>query len=171
MQDALLLERAAVLRGEWWRLWTGQLVHFGAGHLLWNLAVLVPAGVWAERLAPGRTRLLLALAPGVIGGGLLAFDPGLARYGGLSGLAAAVLALLALEKLAVPARAGADRWCWRAVLALLAVKLLAEMFAGSAVFARFASDEVRPVPLAHLVGVACAAAVFFIRRRRGPAAP
>lgn len=184
LAPSLLYERAAILRGEYWRLWTGHLVHFGASHLVWNLVVFALAGIWAERLAPARTRLLLALAPGVIGLALLALDPSLATYGGLSGLAAAALAFLAFTQLAhnpsvpsatasttptVPAATHAsasDRWFWRAVLALILLKIAVEFAADQPLFARFAASGVRSVPLAHLSGFLVASTVHRSRRRR-----
>ena len=159
---ALFYERARILDGEWWRLWTGHFVHFGASHLGWNLAVLLPAGAWAERLAPARTRVFLALAPLVIGIALLVLDPALARYAGLSGVVSGVLALLAFTQLAAD---GAARWFWHGVLALLALKIGVELFAGHAVFAHFDVPDVHAVPLAHAAGMVCAGAAHWIRRK------
>lgn len=182
LAPTLLYERAAILRGEYWRLWTGHLVHFGAGHLGWNLAVFAVAAVWSERLAPGRTRVLLALAPGVIGLALYGLEPRLALYAGLSGVATAVLTFLAYTQLArlagltpaiVPPTAAdaapaspSDRWFWRAVLALVLVKTAAEFAVEQPFFARFAPAGVRAVPLAHLIGILVATVVH---RRRPPA--
>jgi rhomboid family GlyGly-CTERM serine protease len=161
--DVLSFDRLQVMDGEWWRLVTGHWVHFSPSHLFWNLAVLVPAGAWAERLAPVRTRVLFLLAPAVIGAVLFAADPALLHYAGLSGVAAAVLAMLAWTQLSA---GHADRWFWRAVLAVLAVKIAAELLLGQPAFARFAGSSVRPVPLAHLAGVVCAGVVHFARRRK-----
>ena len=159
----LVYERDRVLTGEWWRLWTANFVHFGGSHLGWNLLVFVPTGIWAERMAPGRTRLMLALTPGLIGIALLAFDPALTSYAGLSGVAAGTLALLAFLHLRIR---NADRLFWGGVLALLAVKIGAEAFLGRALFAHFTATDIRPVPLAHLAGVAGAAVVCFTWRPR-----
>jgi rhomboid family GlyGly-CTERM serine protease len=158
----LEFDRDHMLAGEWWRLWTAHLVHFGASHLGWNLAVFVPAAAWAERLDPRRVRLFLAFAPGAIGLALLWLDPALNRYAGLSGVAAGVLALLALVKLHAP---GSDRGFWCGVLALVAVKIAAETWLGHALFAHFATTGTVAVPLAHLAGVACAVVVGPVRAR------
>ncbi len=155
---ALVYDRAAIFAGEVWRLWTGHEVHWGTAHLGWNLAVFVPAGVWAERLAPSRTRLFLALAPGVISFALLVFAPTLARYAGLSGLASGLLALLAFTQLSARP---AERWFWGSVLALLALKIGAELFADHPLFARFTDPAIRPVPLAHAAGVLFAGLLHF----------
>ena len=163
LAPALLYERAAVLRGEFWRLWSGHLVHFGVSHLFWNLVVFTLASVWAERLAPGRTRLLLALAPGIIGLALLALDPALQTYGGLSGVASAALAFLAFTQLAQKL---SDRWFWWAVLALILLKIAAEFAVDQPLFARFAAAGIRPVPLAHLAGFLTASTIHRTQRRR-----
>lgn len=161
--EALIYDRAFIQRGEWWRLVTGNWVHFGASHLVWNLVVLIPAGIWLERISPRRARLMFALAPAVIGLSLLALDPALSRYAGLSGLAAGVLALLAFTQLTLQP---GDRWFWRAVLVVLALKIAAEVLVGQPFFARFAEAGAQAVPLAHLAGVVCACALHFRRRRR-----
>lgn len=159
----MVYDRSLVLGGDWWRLWTGHWVHFGGSHLGWNLVVLVPAGIWAERIEPVRTRWLFLLAPGLIGLALLVLVPGLERYGGLSGLAAGILAWLALIRRREP---GADRWFWNVVLALMAFKILAELGTRRPLLANLGSDAVQPVPAAHLAGITCALAARFIPRSR-----
>ncbi len=185
LAPVLLYDRLALVRGELWRLWTGHFVHFGASHLLWNVVVFAIASIWVERLAPRRARLLLLVAPMAIGIALYGLDPALGFYGGLSGLTAAMLAFLAFTQLAGgatdaksaasvsdprpsagesgPTPAAADRWFWRAVLVLILVKIAAEFAVGMPLFARFASEGIQPVPLAHLAGVL--AAVYAHRMR------
>ncbi len=92
--SALLYDRAAILRGEWWRLWTGHWVHFTASHLIWNLLVLAGAGWWLERVRPGSLLRYLAVAAPVLGLSFLAGAPDMSTYGGLSGLGLFPLALL-----------------------------------------------------------------------------
>ncbi len=152
--DVLLYERDRVLGGEWWRIWTAHFVHLGGGHLVWNLVVFVPAAVWAERLAPLRTRLFLAIAPGIIGAVLLALDSALTRYAGLSGVAAGAITLLAVLKLRA---VGSDRWFWCGALLLLAVKIAAETASRQPLLTDLGADGAQPVPLAHLAGIVCAA--------------
>ena len=158
----LALQRERVLAGEFWRAWTGHLVHFGASHLLWNLAVFVPAGVWLERVAPRAARGFYVLAPLVIAAALFAFEPSLATYAGLSGVGAGLLALLALTQLA--RRPGRDRWWWWSVLALLVAKIAVEFVTREPAFARFDAAQVQSAPLAHAVGIACGVAVQVVAR-------
>lgn len=167
LAPTLLYERLALMRGEYWRFWTGHFVHFGSSHLYWNLAIFAVASIWSERLAPGRTRLLLVVAPGLIGLALYGLEPALTTYGGLSGVATAMLVFLAYTQLARLAAAPAgtqknepsapsptsDRWFWRAVLALILLKVGAEFALQQPFFARFAPAGIRAVPLAHLIGV------------------
>jgi rhomboid family GlyGly-CTERM serine protease len=161
--EALAFDRTRILQGAWWRLWTGHWVHFSGSHLAWNLTVLLPAGICAERLQPGRTRWLFAAGPVVIGLALLGFVPDLARYGGLSGLAAGLLTWLAVLRREAP---GADRWFWSTVLGLLALKILGELATGRPLFADLRGAGAQPVPVAHFAGVACAVVLRLVSGRR-----
>ncbi len=151
-QNLLVYDRGAVLHGELWRLWTGHLVHFSARHLAWNLLVVGAAGAWIERARFPGAGWLLAAAPVAISGVLLAGDPGLRVYGGLSGAAnAAVTFACAAEW----RRGAGSRVVWAAVLAAIAAKIAWEFHSGTALFARYGHLDTRTVPLAHLAG-ACA---------------
>lgn len=152
---AFFYERDLILQGEVWRLWTGHLAHFGPAHLGWNLAVLLPAGGWLERLNPVRARWFYLVCPLVISVVLLAFDRSLARYAGLSGLATGTLVLLACRQMLVGS--GEPEWLWLGVLILVGAKIGWETFAGEPLLA--APHSFRAVPLAHVAGAL--AGVFF----------
>jgi rhomboid family GlyGly-CTERM serine protease len=161
-REAAFYLRAEVFGGEVWRLWTGHLVHFSGSHLFWNLAVFVPSAMWLERLDRRGGRVFLLVASPLISLLLLAFDPSLLRYGGLSGLATGTLVLLALLQLArrdprEPA------WFWWGVLGIVAAKLVGEQVTKTPLLASNMGD-VRTVPLAHLGGALCAAAAWAWRR-------
>lgn len=83
--------RAAVEGGQWWRIVTGNLVHYGWGHLAGDLAAfIVLCGVAPHRFrVTALVALLSAIAVGV-GVYLLAGD--VATYRGLSGVNYALLA-------------------------------------------------------------------------------
>ena len=159
----LVYDRLQILAGQGWRVFTGQWVHFTGSALLWNLVVLIPAGVWAEWINPVRARVLYGIAPLLIGGVLYFFVPGLERYAGLSGLAAAMLAFLALTQLR---NNETDRWFWRCVMGALALKIIAEAIRGSPLFAHMEDPGLRGVPLVHLAGVAAAFGAHSFRRAR-----
>ena len=150
----LLLDRYPVTTdGEIWRLWTGHWVHFSVSHLVWNLAALLAAGAWLERVRPGLLLRHALVAAPVIGSAVLVFEPGLQAYGGLSGLATGVVVLLGLHQVREP---GAGRWLWAGVLALVALKTVRDSVAPAAVLADFGPSEIRPSFVAHAAGAGAA---------------
>lgn len=151
--ERLLLDRAAMADGQLWRLWTGHWVHFSTSHLAWNLLVLLVAGAWLEHLHPGRLARHAAFAAPLIGGTVLALEPGLQAYGGLSGLAMGVVALLALHQLRT---ANTPRLLWLAVLGLLVAKAAHDLVTASSWFARYDSADLRTSSIAHAAGLAAA---------------
>jgi len=90
-QATLEYQRAAILQGEIWRLWSGHVVHFGFAHAL--VDGLAAAGlIWAlHRLGYSTWSRLLWMAP-TLSLGLLLLQPDLASYRGLSGLDMALFA-------------------------------------------------------------------------------
>ena len=156
-----IYERADIAAGGVWRLWTGHLVHYNAGHLFWDLAVFLPAGMWLESIRPGLARRFCLLAPPAISAALFVCEPALTRYAGLSGLATGLLVLLALVQWRRDVRA--PGWFWPAVLALVALKIVLEAVSAEPLLARF-EPGVRVVTLAHVAGVACAVVALLIGR-------
>ena len=162
--DVLVYDRAKILSGELWRLLTGHWVHFSGSHLFLNLTVLLPAGVWLERRNPVALRWTLVLSPLAISLALLAFDPALARYAGISGVASGVLVALAVDSLCT--QSGARRW-WLAVLVFFAVKVAVEAHnGGQPLNPELVAQGVRSVPLAHVVGAAVGTSAVLLNRAR-----
>ena len=87
LASGLAWERAGILHGELWRLWSGHLVHYSISHAAADTLVLLAMGWYAEPLV-GSRRFGLMLAGGalVLSLGLLALAPGLQEYRGASGL-------------------------------------------------------------------------------------
>lgn len=85
--DLLMWQRGAIEAGQWWRLWTGQLLHLSAWHLILNgLGLMVFMLLCPVRWGwQGWTVRGLWLGAAV-GLGLLWWVPSLHRYVGLSGL-------------------------------------------------------------------------------------
>lgn len=161
-QGLLLYDRTAIGHGEWWRLWTGHWIHFSASHLAWNLLVLVAAGTWLERLRPGWLLRYTLLAAPLTSLGFLLLAPRMHTYGGLSGLAAGVVTLLALVQLACDREARAR---WVAVLLLVALKAVLETGHNQALFSNLSDVGVQPSALAHAAGAGLALAFFLSPRR------
>ncbi|WP_238388333.1 rhombosortase [Sinimarinibacterium sp. NLF-5-8] len=87
VQHALAWDRQAIAAGQWWRLWTGHLVHLSHYHLLLNVAGLLVLGLLCPQPLPALVwlRRLLVLGLGV-GIGLLWAVPSLRWYVGMSGV-------------------------------------------------------------------------------------
>lgn len=161
---ALEWDRLQILSGQWWRVVSGNWVHLSRNQLWWNVAVLLPAGIWAERVQPWRARALYLIAPLIVGGALFFLEPQLVRFGGLSGVATAFVVFLALAQLQ---GADTDRWFWRAVLALVALKIIAEVLLASRWLSHYSDPLVRSVALSHLAGVVAGVIVLGALRKRG----
>jgi rhomboid family GlyGly-CTERM serine protease len=156
-------DRQAILAGEWWRVLTGNLVHFDRWHLAMNLAGL--ALLWWLFVADARLRdwLAVGLASALaVGLGLLAFDPSLAWYLGLSGVAHGWWAAAAVFAY--------RRWPLEALVsgALLGAKTAVEQRYG-ALLGPLLDPSFAVVVDAHLYGaVGGLAAALVLRGRRAP---
>jgi rhomboid family GlyGly-CTERM serine protease len=125
-EQVLRYDRAAILQGAVWRLVTGNLVHLGAAHLAVNAAGLILIGIVFLRWAKIGEWLLAALASALaVGAGMLAFDPGIELYVGMSGMLHGLFAAGALLDARLP------RAMRAVLLAGLAVKLGYEQFVGA----------------------------------------
>jgi rhomboid family GlyGly-CTERM serine protease len=110
-----------------WRAWSAVWVHYGARHLLANLAgcTLVAALGWAARV-PGRAAFAWLVAWPATQLGLLS-QPELLHYGGLSGVLHAGVAIVALHLLSLRGETSSrQRRLGLAILAGLAAKLVFE---------------------------------------------
>ncbi|MHB8471744.1 MAG: rhombosortase [Gammaproteobacteria bacterium] len=126
LNDALRYQRAAILDGELWRLFSAHLVHLGWSHWVLNVAGL--ALVWAllEDELAGIFGWVALLGSGLaIGLGLLLFDPELQWYVGLSGVLHGLFAAGAVRHWPAQPRAAT------LMLVVLAVKLGWEQYFGA----------------------------------------
>ncbi|MFZ9681824.1 MAG: rhombosortase [Cephaloticoccus sp.] len=155
---AWLYDRAAVMEGEWWRLWSGHWVHFGWPHFVADAGLFLILGVLLER--PHRRMVFAALAfmPPGIGLVLLSLDPTMAHYGGLSALNLGLLLFLALQ--------GWQRnwrdWFWPAVLVIYVGEIVFEILTGGTGggMIRFDDPNVRVATSAQMAGAADARGVW-----------
>jgi rhomboid family GlyGly-CTERM serine protease len=172
----LIYERSAVDGGEYWRLFTSSLVHFSWAHLAGDAAVVLLAGSLLSGRRASEVWTLVGGAALAAGVAVLLLAPGLARYGGLSGIAHAVVVYGALG--------GVVRPGWRRVPAVLVVAIVAGKLALDASVVRpmsasYAGATVVVASASHLGAVAFAvlffaagAAVRDVRRsRRTPPHP
>jgi rhomboid family GlyGly-CTERM serine protease len=165
---ALALDwQPALALGEPWRWWTAAFVHWSPRHLGANLlgAALVAALGAAARLPPSAA-LAWAIAWPLTHLALL-LQPALLRYGGLSGVLHAGVAIAALQLLR--RGHGRHRLVGGAVLAGLALKLLLEAPWG-APLRHPPGWDIAVAPLAHASGATAGALVWLLlaalQRRR-----
>jgi rhomboid family GlyGly-CTERM serine protease len=156
-RDALLYDRAAILHGEMWRIWTGHFVHFGFAHYVADVGLFVVLGRVLEWRHRRRIRVFLVLTPLLISAGLVLFAPGMTRYGGLSAVNLALLVFLAAE--------GWQRnwvdWFWPAVLLVYLAEIAFEATLGHGSgggMIRFDDASARVATAAHVLGGMCALA-------------
>jgi rhomboid family GlyGly-CTERM serine protease len=154
-----------------WRALSAALLHYSTLHLAANLAgALLVAAFGAAGGVPARMAWAWLAAWPLTQFGLLA-QPGLAHFGGLSGVLHAGVAIAALF-LAVQG-AARQRWIGIAVLLGLAAKVLSEEPWG-APLRHPAGWDIAVAPAAHasglVAGLLCGALALAIARRRPIAA-
>lgn len=154
----LIYDRAAILDGEVWRLFTGNWVHFSSTHFFYDLLAFGIAGWIIERRGYPYFGLLCGLSALSIGGALLAMRPEMQFYGGLSGVATAAIVYFALHGLRDP---GPWRWICVAALVLTLGKVLLESMTGQLTFAAVDRIPFVPLPLSHVVGGLTASLIFW----------
>jgi rhomboid family GlyGly-CTERM serine protease len=166
--SVLELARLPLAHGELWRLITGHVTHFGANHLLWDLAMFAALGYVCEVRWPHRTRATLLMAGFGISLAVVCLAPEFDVYRGLSGLDSALFGLLATSLLGdEKARPGhllrTTLWL---LLAGFAAKVGYEMVAATTFFVDSKAAGFIPVPLAHAVGFVAGAAMACLPARR-----
>ncbi len=151
----LRYDRAAIEHGEVWRLFTGNFVHLGTGHLLEDMAGLVLLWLLYEDVLSGwRTPAVVCAGSLAVGLGLLIGDPHVDWYVGISG---ALDTLWAAGALSLMRRR--DRFGWMLAGVLLA-KLVYEQCFGALPFSSVSSGGVVIVD-AHLYGALAGAFIGF----------
>ena len=154
---------------EAWRWWTAGFVHWSVLHLAGNLLALVLVAALGVRAAAGPHLALAWFAAWPLTHVALLLVPGLAHYGGLSGVLHAGVAVAALA-LAVQAR-GRRRAIGAAILAGMMVKLLLEEPWGPPL-RHVPGWDIALAPAAHaagtLAGLLCAAVALAWPARTAP---
>ncbi len=168
----LIYDRNAVVHGEWWRIWTGHLVHFGWPHLVADAGLFLILGRLLERAHPVISRAALVVMPVVIAVTLCWLDSTMIRYGGLSAIDFGLLIFLAgrgWQKDWVD-------WFWPAVLAIYVGEVILEIAYGhghGGGMIQFDDPSIRIGTAAHVGGGACGVLAWLCSwwqgRRRGMA--
>jgi rhomboid family GlyGly-CTERM serine protease len=148
----LELDYLLLAEGQWWRIWTGHLTHYGTNHLFWDLLMFAVLGAACERQHPHRFAIgLIVMMAGVAGLIGLRCDEVL-TYRGLSGIDTGLFVWLVVAQC---------RRCWIARDRLIALvwlsaiigligKLIYEAATGQALFVD--ASNFTPLVEAHLAG-------------------
>lgn len=164
----LQFDRSAIGGGQWWRLLTGNLIHYDWIHLGANLGAFAFLG-W---MVLGRARRALWVVPisaVAVGAGVYAWADGVATYRGISGVACALLSWM-LIVMAIEDR-GWKALCWIGMLLLIIAKSVYETATGAVLLPTSAPQGVEVVGVTHIVGLATGAAMGIcvcLRPRRSP---
>lgn len=164
----LVYDRGAVARGEWWRIWTGHLVHFGWPHFVADTGLFLILGRLLEWEYRWLVRAALVVMPALIVATVYVFQPSMVRYGGLSAVDLGLLVFLACR--------GWQKnwvdWFWPAVLAIYVGEIALEATVGhghGGGMIRFDDSSVRVATVAHVGAAACGVAMWLIASTpRGP---
>jgi rhomboid family GlyGly-CTERM serine protease len=158
--DFLIFDRDLILRGEVWRLFTCHLVHFSFSHLCVDLAVLLSAYLMVDRSQFLNLELVLLYCMALIGPALLLFDLHLARFGGSSALASAVLFFVLIVGYQTSSSKTKVIYC--IALFCCVFKTFLEFTLEIHGFV-FLPEGVQTVPFSHLLGYLTATGVYIHR--------
>ncbi len=162
------LQRAAVLDGQLWRLFSAHLVHFTPAHLVTDLLVFAAAGWFIERKGPGYFWSLYMVTALMISTCLLLTCPSMSNFGGLSGVASGALFYCALSGFREP---GYWRLISGFIIAALPLKALTDLYMPRVISDEAVQQAFVPMPLSHVVGIFAALIFFLIVRRLTPKKP
>ena len=150
----LQLDFASVAAGQWWRLLTGHLTHYGGQLLFWDLLMFVVLGIACERRHPRLFGILIIVMALGISTALIFVCRDVSGYRGLSGIDTGLFVWFIGDQIR-QSLAGRDRmfaFFWTATGTLLVGKLLFEYVTGDVLFVD--ADGFKPLVESNLVGAA-----------------
>ena len=147
-------DRAAILRGEVWRLVTGHFSHWSLSHLAYDVLAFVILGAICERRGRGLFAAVMVATALVVSLFLLTFRPEVELYRGLSAIDSAL-------------------WMWAVFIVgerrlLLAVALASLFLAKVAIESQTGAlfvDGMTVLPVVHLIGAAVGFCGAMVERR------
>jgi rhomboid family GlyGly-CTERM serine protease len=156
ISQLLQFDHEAIAAHQWWRLITGHLTHWDAGHFTWDAMMFAVLGVLCECRNRGRYVFCLVVSVLAISASVYWFLPKMSFYRGLSGVDSALFTL-AVALLLRDARRESDG-LMIAVLVTgllgLVAKLAFEITTGATLFVDSSAAGFTPLPLVHAIGAA-----------------
>jgi rhomboid family GlyGly-CTERM serine protease len=149
-QAALEFNRAAIAAGQWWRLLTGNFVHYGWLHLAANVGAFAVLG-WLAVGRASRAVWVVPLSAVAVGLGIQLWAGGTATYRGVSGVDCALLAWLLVTTAFQDG--GWKAVAWLGALLLVAAKSVYEAVTGQVLLPTSAPPGVEVVNITHVVGL------------------
>lgn len=150
-QRFLEFDRTAIGAGQWWRLLTGNFVHYDWLHLAANIGALAVLG-WLGVIRSHRVLLIVPLSAIAVGVAVYVWADGTATYRGISGVDSALLAWLLVTMAAQDRDPKAAVWI--SVLLLMGAKSIWEAATGQVLLPTSAPVGVEVVNITHVIGLA-----------------
>ncbi|HJV66732.1 MAG TPA: rhombosortase [Geomonas sp.] len=149
-------DRQLIESGELWRMVTAHLVHFSVSHLFFDLCGFLLSAWYCHRRGYRQAPWVIASAALATTGAIFLLQPDMARYGGLSGVADALIVFAAVRGMA---EKGGMRWPSLTVLIACCGNIGFQLLSDRGTLEALAGQPFVPAAGAHLVGAIVGAAV------------
>ena len=168
-RDGLIYDRSALPSGQFWRIWTGHLVHFGWPHFLADAGLFMIMGGLLEARHARFSHWALLLMPAFISAIIYYFDPNMGRYGGLSAVNLGLLLYWAAQGWQ---RQWSD-WFWPGVLVIYVGEIIFEIIQGGrgGGMIQFDDPSIKVATNAHVASAAYALVAWAIAARHNRITP
>lgn len=159
----LQFDRDAIGRGEWWRLFTGQLVHWSWSHYWLDSSVFLIQGLIVEHRFHGRYGAALGVGFAMVGLALWGLQPDLTLYRGLSGVVNTQF-IFGIALMLVDHKKGSPMgYLARGLACVYGIKTGYELLANQLFFPTPSLGEMgTPTPLAHGAGAVAGLVVLLL---------
>ena len=161
---ALEFDRQRIAAGQWWRLVSGHLVHYGWPHLAADMGVFAILCWVAQRRRRG-VAWAVALGGVAVGMAVYGWAPDTDTYRGMSGVDSAVFGYLVVT--AVARDRGPRVVAWLIVLAITLGRFIFETVTGRPILPTSLPDGIAVVGIAHVAGLAAGCLAAAVRETVG----
>ncbi len=153
LSESLQTDFVALSDGQWWRIWTGHLTHFDAGHLFWDLLMFIGLAGACEHRCPRQILPGILLMAAAITFAVRLLAPEVSSYRGLSGIDTGLFVWFAGMRLrqSLTDRDHVGMLLWLVPCVGLIGKLVYEAVSGQTLFVD--SADFLPLVESHLAGV------------------